>query len=124
MFLSASIDSGIGLTAGKKLCGKAISQSDDTYLTTVKLREKFIQLKRFLTIQKPRKPANHMQLEALEDVVSKLQKDLTQQKLITDTITKANLRMEKELKYLGSQEHMNKLVDKILKMMLDFNSSS
>ncbi|GAG16204.1 unnamed protein product, partial [marine sediment metagenome] len=39
MFLSASIDSGIGLTAGKKLCGKAIPQSDDTYLTTVKLRE-------------------------------------------------------------------------------------
>lgn len=124
MFLSTSIDSGIGLTAGKKLCGKAISQSDDTYLTTVKLKEKFIQLKSFLTIQKPTKPANHKQLEALEDVVSKLQKDLTQQKLITNTITKKNLRMEKELKYLGSQEYMNKLVDKILKTMLDFNSSS
>jgi hypothetical protein len=47
MFLSASIDSGIGLTAGKKLCGKAIARSDDTYLTTVKLSEKFIQLKKF-----------------------------------------------------------------------------
>jgi hypothetical protein len=44
MSLSASIDSGIGLTAGKKLCGKAIAQSDDTYLTTAKLREKFTQL--------------------------------------------------------------------------------
>jgi integrase len=124
MFLSTSIDSGIGLTAGKKLCGKAISQSDDTYLTTVKLRAKFIQLKRFLTIQKPRKPANHKQLEAFEDVVSKLQKDLTQQKLITDTITKVNLRMEKELKYLGSQEYMNKLFDEIMKMLADFNSYS
>jgi len=31
MFLSSSIDSGIGLTSGKKLCGKAITQSDDTY---------------------------------------------------------------------------------------------
>jgi integrase len=50
MFLSASIDSGIGLTAVKKLCGKAIARSDDTYLTTFKLREKFIQLKKFLTI--------------------------------------------------------------------------
>lgn len=39
MFLSASIDSGIGLTAGKKLCGKAIARSDDTYLTTVTLRK-------------------------------------------------------------------------------------
>ena len=51
MFLSTSIDSGIGLTAGKKLCGKAIARSDDTYLTTVKLREKFAQLKKFLTIK-------------------------------------------------------------------------
>jgi integrase len=51
MFMSASIDSGIGLTAGKKLCGKAIAQSDDTYLTTVNLRKKFIQLKKFLTIR-------------------------------------------------------------------------
>jgi hypothetical protein len=31
MFLSTAIDSGIGLTAGKKLCGKAIAESDDTY---------------------------------------------------------------------------------------------
>ena len=46
MFLSASIDSGIGLTAGKKLCGKAIPKSDDTYLTTVKLREKFCTTKK------------------------------------------------------------------------------
>jgi len=48
MFLSTSIDSGIGLTAGKKLCGKAIAKSDDTYLTTVKLKEKFLQLKKIL----------------------------------------------------------------------------
>jgi len=42
MFLSAAIDAGIGLTAGKKLVGKSIPQSDDTYLTTIKLRDKFI----------------------------------------------------------------------------------
>jgi len=121
MFLSASIDSGIGLTAGKKLCGKAIAQSDDTYLTTVKLKGKFIQLKLFLTIQKLMKPANHEQIEALENAVSKLQKDLTQQKLITDTITKENLRMEKKLKYLGSQGYMNELVDTIMKKALELS---
>ena len=55
MLLSASIDSGIGLTAGKKLVGKAIAQSDDTYLTTINLKKKFIQLKNFQTIkQKPK----------------------------------------------------------------------
>jgi hypothetical protein len=47
MLLFAAIDSGIGLTAGEKLCGKAFAKSHDTYLTTVYLRTKFIQLRRF-----------------------------------------------------------------------------
>ena len=88
MFLSAAIDSGIGLTAGKKLCGKAIPKSDDTYLTTAKLREKFIQLKRFLTITPTMKPENHVKVEQLESVVVKLQEELTQQELISQTVTK------------------------------------
>ena len=54
MFLSASIDSGIGLTAGKLMCGKAVPKSDGTYLTTVNLRQHFIQLKKFLTIKQIR----------------------------------------------------------------------
>ena len=96
MFISASIDSGIGLTAGKKLSGKAIAQSDDTYLTTVNLRKKFIQLKRFLTIkEQPKIDTN--QLEALKDAVTKLQEDLTRQKLITDTITQDNMKTKEQL---------------------------
>jgi site-specific recombinase XerD len=96
MFLSAAIDSGIGLTAGKKLCGKAIAQSDDTYLTTVHLREKFIQLKRFLAIQEQPKIETE-KLESLKTVVNKLQEDLTQQRLITDTISQENIRVKKEM---------------------------
>ena len=57
MFLSASIDSGICLTAGKLMCSKAVAKSDSTYLTTVKLRDTFIQLKRFLTINEIEKKA-------------------------------------------------------------------
>jgi hypothetical protein len=44
LFLSSAIDSGVGLTAGKMMCGKSIAQTDETYLTTVKL-ERFKQLK-------------------------------------------------------------------------------
>jgi len=78
MLLSASIDSGIGLTAGKKLVGKAIPQSDDTYLTTVNLKKTFIQLKRFQTIkQKPKVETET--IETLQKAVSKLQEDLTLQ---------------------------------------------
>ena len=97
MFLSASIDSGIGLTAGKKLCGKAIARSDDTYLTTVKLREKFIQLKKFLTIkQSLQVEAN--QMEKLSTVVARLAEELEQQKVMTQAVTGENLKIRREFK--------------------------
>jgi hypothetical protein len=95
MLLSAAIDSGIGLMAGKKLCGKAIAQSDDTYLTTVNLRQKFIQLKKFLTItEQPRVETE--KIESLKSAISKLQEELTQQKLITDTISEGNITIKNE----------------------------
>jgi hypothetical protein len=50
MLLSAAINSGVGLVVGKKLVGKKIGISDDTYLTDLALREKFIALKKFLII--------------------------------------------------------------------------
>jgi hypothetical protein len=96
MTLSAAIDSGIGLTAGKKLVGKAIPQSDDTYLTTVKLRKKFIQLKKFHTIQ-PKQTVETETIESLKSDVVKLQEELTQQKRITDTIAEENLKIKQEL---------------------------
>jgi integrase len=97
MFLSASIDSGIGLTAGKKLCGKAIARSDDTYLTTVKLREKFIQLKRFLAIK--RSPEIEGQLiEKLSSAVAKLAEELEQQKVMAQAVTGENLKIRREFK--------------------------
>jgi integrase len=97
MFLSASIDSGIGLTAGKKLCGKAIARSDDTYLTTVKLREKFIQLKKFLTIKHVTKPESQ-ELEKLSSLVAKLAEELEQQKTVTHSVTGENLKIRREFK--------------------------
>jgi hypothetical protein len=99
MFLSAAIDSGIGLTAGKKLCGKAIAQSDDTYLTTVNLRQKFLLMKRFLTIKEQPKVDTNI-IESLKDAVTKLQEDLIRQKLITDTISQDSLKTKEQLEKL------------------------
>jgi len=96
MFLSASIDSGIGLTAGKKLCGKSIAKSDDTYLTVIKLREKFIQLKKFLTIEEKPKVETE-KIESLKSAVNKLSEDLTQQKLITETVSEENLDLKQRI---------------------------
>ena len=97
MFLSTSIDSGIGLTAGKKLCGKAIARSDDAYLTTVKLREKFVKLKKFLAIKQSAKIESNI-IEKLETVVSKLSEELEQQKIVTQAVTGENLKIRKEFK--------------------------
>jgi integrase len=103
MFLSASIDSGIGLTAGKKLIGKAIPQSDDTYLTTVQLMPKFIQLKKFLTIKQTLEPGNQDKIESLKDAVTKLQQDLTQQQVVTQTVTEKNIKITKEFENLSKR---------------------
>jgi integrase len=97
MFLSASIDSGIGLTAGKKLCGKSIGESDDTYLTTVNLRERFIQLKKFLTIEETAKLEDSEVIGGLKDTVAKLHEELTQQKTVTDAVTEKNIKIAKDL---------------------------
>ena len=97
MFLSTSIDSGIGLTAGKKLCGKAIAKSDDTYLTTVKLKEKFNQLKKFLTIKQTVK-SEDQQLERLGSIVAKLAEELEQQKTIAQSVVGENLKIRREFK--------------------------
>jgi len=121
MFLSAAIDSGIGLTAGKKLCGKAVAQSDDTYLTTVNLRQKFIQMKKFLTIKEQLKTETS-QIEALKDAVTKLQEDLTRQKLITETLAQDNIKVKEQLDKL---QYLAEFVERFddyenLKTILDF----
>lgn len=102
MLLSASIDSGIGLTAGKKLVGKKIPQSDDTYLTTVNLRNKFSQLKNFITINEQPKIEKE-KIESFKKAISKLQEELTIQKTITNTISEDNQKLKQEMKELNDE---------------------
>jgi integrase len=118
MFLSASIDSGIGLTAGKKLCGKAIGESDDTYLTTVNLREKFIQLKKFLMIKETVKLEDSTVIESLKATVAKLHEELTQQKTVTDAVTEKNLKISKDIEKLQNQLQDTQLVLDLIKQVL------
>jgi len=113
MFLSAAIDSGIGLTAGKILCGKTVDSSDSTYLTTVKLRQHFNQLKRFLTInQQPKIEIE--KIESLKMAVNKLQEDLSTQKIITETVSEENRKLKSQIEDLkkgqtGLNEKINNM---------------
>ncbi|TET19588.1 hypothetical protein E3J74_05730 [Candidatus Bathyarchaeota archaeon] len=97
MFLSTAIDSGIGLTAGKKLCGKAIPTSDDTYLTTMRLGGKFIQLKKFLTIKQLVQPETREKIGELSKAVTKLQEDVNSYRTIAETITEKNQGLEEQI---------------------------
>lgn len=113
MFLSASIDSGIGLTAGKLMCGKSVKQSDSTYLTVVKLREKFIQLKRFLSINEEGKIETE-KIESFENTINHLQEQLTSQRIINETVTKKNLELESQIEKLTTgQAGLEKKVEEI-----------
>jgi hypothetical protein len=99
MFLSAAIDSGIGLTAGKKLCGKAIAESDDTYLTTVNLRDKFLQLKRFLVlVEQPRTEIE--KIDSLKKAIVGLQEQLSNQQLVTQTVSDEYTKTKQKLQPL------------------------
>jgi site-specific recombinase XerD len=111
MFLSAAIDAGISLTAGKKLCGKAIPQSDDTYLTTVKLREKFRQLKQTLTIKPAPKPDNGKRFEHFKSAIEQMQKENATHKAVAEVMTRRVTELEKELKAsLRQRAHLEPLV--------------
>ncbi len=114
MFLSAAIDSGIGLTAGKILCGKTVDNSDSTYLTTVKLRQHFIQLKRFLTITQQPKVETE-KIDSLKKAINKLQDDLTIQKTITKTVSEENLKLRSEIEELAS---LPKRIDQLEKAII------
>jgi hypothetical protein len=100
MFLSASIDSGIGLTAGKKMCGKAIPKSDDTYLTSMKLREKFKQLKKVLTIQQALIPENHERLEQLQRTIANQQMEVKDLKTRLEALTQEHSRLNEIVSFL------------------------
>lgn len=111
MFLSAAIDSGVGLTVGKILCGKTVDASDSTYLTTVKLRQHFIQLKKFLTIDVQPK-IEEEKVDSLRKAVTRLQEDLNTQKIISETLSEENQKLKHELKTLKiTQSSLDEKVD-------------
>jgi hypothetical protein len=59
------------------------------------LREKFVKLKKFLTIKQSAKIESNI-IEKLETVVSKLSEELEQQKTVTQAVTGENLKIRKE----------------------------
>jgi predicted nuclease of restriction endonuclease-like (RecB) superfamily len=64
---------------------------------TVKLREKFVQLKKFLAI-KQSPEIESKQIEKLSTLVAKLAEELDQQKVIMQAVASENLKIRREFK--------------------------
>jgi len=104
LFLSSAENSGIGSIVGKKLCGRAIPKSYDTYLTTLRLKEKFIQLKKYLTITPPVKTKEDQEeLVTLKKVVVRLQEDFTIEKKKTEVLTEELATVKRMVNDMGKQ---------------------
>jgi len=77
LFLTYCIESGIGLTAGKLMCGKAVPKADRTYIHNAKLKKLFLQLQKMTRITDVTAyTAGTDRVEQLEKTIETLQKDL------------------------------------------------
>ncbi len=117
MVLSASINSGVGITVGKKLVGKKIPESDDTYLTTLKLKEKFLKLKKFLTITASPEVETE-EVKELKEIVSTLQVDFSKQKKFAELLDNENLRLKHQITQITEDKtkENKELKDRLLKL--------
>jgi hypothetical protein len=60
-----------------------------------------MQLKSFLTINKTAKPDDYGTIEELKNVVSKLQEDITQQRIITQAVTEENIKIKNAIQTIA-----------------------
>jgi integrase len=77
MFLTYCIEAGVGLTAGKLMCGKAVARSDSTYIHNARLKKLFLQLQKMIRVTDVATyTAGTDRIEQLEKTIETLQKDL------------------------------------------------
>lgn len=92
MFLDTCIETGIGLTAGKLMCGKAVQKSDKAYLLKTKLKDLFLQLQKMLTVtERTMYSANHDRLIHMEQRLKSQEEEL---KKFQKRIEKAMILLE------------------------------
>jgi integrase len=77
MFLTYCIEAGVGLTAGKLMCGKAVAQSDSTYIHNARLKKLFLQLQKMIRVTDVATyTAGQDRVEQLEKTIETLKQDV------------------------------------------------
>jgi len=101
LFLSYCIEAGIGLTAGKLMCGKAVPKSDGTYIRNTRLKKLFLQLQKMIRVTDVTAyTAGKDRVQQLEMVIETLQKDLTSYKTSSELSVKKLAQHERKLQHL------------------------
>ena len=101
MFLTYCIESDIGLTAGKLMCGKKVAKSDSTYIHNAKLKKLFLQLQKMIRVTDVATyEAKSDRIEKLENTIEVLKKDLIGYKTAVEIGEKQLKELREEIEEL------------------------
>jgi integrase len=101
LFLTYCIEAGVGLTAGKLMCGKAVPKSDGTYIRNTRLKKLFLQLQKMIRVTDATAyTAGQDRIEQLEKTIETLQKDLSSYKTSSELSTKKVAVLERNIQRL------------------------
>jgi integrase len=102
MFLSAAATKGYE-DAAKKMVGKSIDQSLDTYYTTLNLLPAFVEIKKLLTIQNQNSKSSES-VESLKSALSEMQKKIQNQDTIIKSITDKLIEVQPLIDFTNIQK--------------------
>ena len=101
MFLTYCIEAGVGLTAGKLMCGKAVARSDSTYIHNARLKKLFLQLQKMIRVTDVATyTAGTDRIEQLEKTTETLKRDALAYKTSMEVGTKRMQQLEKDISRL------------------------
>jgi integrase len=101
MFLTYCIEAGVGLTAGKLMCGKAVARSDSTYIHNARLKKLFLQLQKMIRVTDAATyTAGTDRIEQLEKTAETLKRDALAYKTSMEVGAKRMQQLEKDISRL------------------------
>lgn len=101
LFLTYCIESGVGLTAGKLMCGKAVPKTDGTYIRNTRLKKLFVQLRKMIRVTDAvAYTAGTDRIEQLEKTIEALKQDVLSHRTAWELGAKKLKALEKQIQSL------------------------
>lgn len=99
MFLTSCIEAGVGLTAGKLMCGKAVAKSDSTYIHNARLKKLFLQLQKMTRVTDVATyMAGQDRVEQLEQTIETLKQEVLSHRTVWELSAKKNEAITEQLR--------------------------